>query len=255
MHTPVGITVAVLLAAPVGLLYAADPAPKSERVLMGERLVIGTVRDVKADQIELDIGEVEPRYIPLKQAQEKGFPDIKKGDKIKLTVNDQNLIVDYHPLAGTRGPHQVIRGQVATPLVVGHDRAVIRTREGDEHGFPIRSQARSKVASLPVGVDAVFLIDETNHIVDVTYGSQEAVERAAEEWKQKSPLKGSDRRVEGTISAPLRKNSIMIRTSDGKEESYEIRPLIEDQIAKLANGERVILLIDNEDKVADVAIP
>ena len=54
--------------------------------------------------------------------------------------------------------------------MTGHDKAVIRTTNGKEESHLVRPVARSKVASIPVGADVIFLIDELDKIVDVTYG-------------------------------------------------------------------------------------
>ena len=130
-------------------------------------------------------------------------------------------------MAGESSSHQVVQGRLAGALETGHDKAVIRTSDGAEQSHFIRPVARSKVASVPVGVDAVFLIDELDKIVDVTYGSLEAVHRAAELWKKMTPLKGNLRQVVGGIQKPLAANTIVIRTEDGNEQQYEVRPLIQ----------------------------
>jgi hypothetical protein len=109
------------------------------------------------------------------------------------------------------------------------------------------------VASIPVGVDAVFLIDELDKIVDVSYGSKEAVHRAAELWEKKTPLKGNLSQIRGVILKPLENNAIAIRTEDGKEHAYEVRPLIQPRLGKLIKGDAVTLLVDEENKVTDVA--
>jgi hypothetical protein len=68
---------------------------------------------------------------------------------------------------------------------------VIRnSRSGKEESHFIRPVARSKVSSVPVGIEAVFLIDELNKIVDVTFGSPEAIHQAVERWQKQTPLKG-----------------------------------------------------------------
>ncbi len=53
---------------------------------------------------------------------------------------------------------------------------------GQTVAYPVRPQARSKMASMPVGVDAVFLAGETGKIVDVTFGSAEALDQASQEY-------------------------------------------------------------------------
>ena len=106
---------------------------------------------------------------------------------------------------------------------------------------------------MPVGADVIFLIDELDKIVDVTMGSVESVHRAAELGQQKSPLKGNLGQVSGVILKPLEDNTIIIRTEDGKEHSYEVRLLIQPRLAKLSKGDAAVLLVDEENKVADVA--
>jgi hypothetical protein len=109
------------------------------------------------------------------------------------------------------------------------------------------------VASIPVGADVIFLIDELDKIVDVTMGSVESVHRAAELGQQKSPLKGNLSQVAGVILTPLKDNTIVIRTEDGNEHSYEVRSLIQPRLATLSKGDAVVLLVDDEHKVTDIA--
>ncbi len=225
------------------------------QLLQGNFPVLGRVEAVTAQQIKVDIGEVQPRYIPLRPAQEKQFGEIHPGDALVIVLNDQNLIVDYHPVDDERGGHRVISGQIAQDLTVGHDHAVLRTAEGKEETHEIRSQARSKIASIPVGIDALFLIDETNQIADATFADQQAVKEAGESFREKSPLKGAQRQVSGRVVQGNRDDRITIRTPDGKEQQYELRPPVQDKIAKLSEGEPVILLVDPSDKVFDIAMP
>jgi hypothetical protein len=67
-------------------------------------------------------------------------------------------------------------------------------------------------------------------LVDVTFGSKEAVRRAAELSLKKSPIKGNLARVTGIIVKPLKNNTIVIQTENGKERSYEVRPLIQERL-------------------------
>ena len=250
-----------ILAFPLGVLADAQTGEGGAGTFQGQRHVKGTVEHIKGDQLQINTGEMTPRFIPLKGAREKGFPEIKVGDVIELTINDQNLLVDYHPLdqsgqpLGGHGKHQVLRGQIAQPLVIGHDRALIRTEDGKETSFPIRTQARSKMASIPVGIDALFMLDETNKIVDVNFASKEAAERAGQMPEQKSSLKGAQQRVLGTVMTPLQENHITIQTRDGHEQAFEVRPSMRGRMATLSKGEAVVLLIDGDNQVADVAVP
>jgi TusA-related sulfurtransferase len=222
--------------------------------MMGQRVVLGTVEEVASGQAKVDTGEVQPRFIPLKLRQDKDLPDLKKGDRVEITVNDQNQIVDVH-VQGEVGHHRVVQGQLAQSLKTGHEKAVIRTTEGKEEPYLIRPMVRSKVASIPVGVDAVFLIDEADKIADVTFGDKEAVGRAAELWQKKTPLKGNFERIAGTVYKPLDGNRITIRTAEGEEKSYEVRPLVQKAVSNLSEGRSVVLLVDDEQKVTDIALP
>lgn len=186
----------MLTATAIPTQAASSPADQDTKTLKGERRVTGTVEEIRSDQIKVNTGEVQPRFIPLNQAKEKDLPDIKEGDTIEITLNDQNLIVDFHlvdksghPQAGHE--HQVVKGQIAKPMAVGHEEAVIRMKDGQEKSYEVRSQARSKVASIPVGIDAVFLVDETGKIADVNFKNEEAAKRAGEVPEKKSPPKGT----------------------------------------------------------------
>lgn len=231
---------------------ASEVTGTDPQVLSGNRVLLGTVEEVRGDQARVNIGKMEPRFIPMGVRKDKGLPDLKKGDLVEITVNDQNLLVDVH-LPGEASHHRVVHGQLAGSLATGHDKAVIRTTDGKEESHLIRPVAKSKVASIPVGADVIFLIDELDKIVDVTMGSVESVHRAAELGQQKSPLKSNLSQVTGKILKPLKDNTIVIQTEAGKEHSYEVRPLMHSRLATLGKGDAAVFLVDEENKVADVA--
>lgn len=239
--------------ATVPVAHAAAEVPGKDPQLLSEnRVLLGTVEEIRSDQAKVNIGEGQPRYIPMNVRKDKGLPELKVGDLIEITINDQNLLVDVHK-AGEASHHRVVRGRLAEPMPTGHDKAVIRTTEGKEETHLIRPVAKSKVASIPVGADVIFLIDELDKIVDVTMGSVDSVHRAADLGQQKSPLKGNLDQVSGKILKPLKDNTIVIRTEDGKEHSYQVRPLIQPRLATLSKGDAAVLLVDQENKVTDVA--
>lgn len=233
---------------------ASGPEQAHPQLLPGNRVLLGTVEEVRSEQARIDTGEGAPRFIPMGVRMTKELPALKRGDRVEITLNDQNLLVDVH-LVGESSYHRVVEGQLIQPLVTGHDRAVLRPTRGKEESHFIRPVARSKVASIPVGVDAVFLIDELDRIVDVTFGNKEAVQRAAELWKKKTPLKHSFGRVNGVIVTSLSNNRIVILSEAGEEQPYEVRPLAQRRLAALSKGDAVVLLVDDEGKVTDVAIP
>jgi hypothetical protein len=160
------------------------------QLLSGNRVLLGTVEEVRSDQARIDTGEGQPRFVPMNVRKDKALPELKKGDLVEVTVNDQNLLVDVHK-PGESSHHRIIQGQLAGPLESGHDKATIRTQDGKEESHGIRPVARSKVASIPVGAKVVFLIDELDKIVDVNLISKQEAERAGEMPQKKSPLKGN----------------------------------------------------------------
>ena len=114
----------VLCAMSIFLGVSAASGDGDTPSFQGQRHIKGTVQQIKGEQLQIDTGEMTPRFIPLKGAKEKGFPEIKVGDVLELTVNDQNLLVDYHPLDESGQPvghtaHKILKGQIAQPLVIG----------------------------------------------------------------------------------------------------------------------------------------
>src|SRR6266498_3790969 len=212
-----------LCASPVWAEMQHQPStgsPDQHNMLQGNRLVIGTIEKITGEQIQVNTGEMQPRYLPLGMAKDKDLPALKEGDRLEIVLNEQNLVVDYHPV-GTPFSHRRVTGQLVTSMVVGHDQAVIKTQDGKEESHEVRPMARSKMSSIPIGSQAVFLIDETNQIADVIFGNEKAVDRAADEyssstWKG-SPLKGAQNRLAGTVVKPLEGGRITIRTDEGKE--------------------------------------
>lgn len=225
-----------------------------QKLFQGNRTVLGKVEAVTSDQIKVDIGEVQPRFLPLKQAREKNFPTINPGDDLIITVNDQNLIVDYHPLESPSHDHKVVRGKIADTMPIGHDRVVIKGVDGKEQSYNVRSQARSKLASIPVGTPAIFLLDETNQVADATFAGLSAAKDAHKNFEDKSSIKGAHRQINGTVVEPLRVDHITLNTGDA-ERSFEVRGVMHERISKLQKGESVILLVDKDNKVVDIAVP
>jgi hypothetical protein len=225
---------------------------KGSEFLSGERVLIGTVEEVRGEQAKVDTGEGQPRYLPMNLREEKGLPPLKNGDRVEITVNDQNLIVDVH-LPGEESHHRTVHGVLAQPLVTGHEKAVIQLKEGQQESHKIISMARSKVASIPVGAEATFLIDEMDQIVDVTFENQTTVDKAQDLGEKKSPLKGNFKKVSGVLKQPLKNNMIAVQPDGEEEHQYEVRPLIQEKFKKLSSGQEVVLFVDDEDKVTDVA--
>ena len=133
-------------------------------LLSGDRIVIGTVVAVRGQQIEVQYPDsLQPRYLPLDRARERGM-ELKAGDAVRMVFNEQQILVDFHPLGKTQGKHHILSGTVAEQMKVGQERVVIERESGGSATFAVRPLIRSKVAALPISVPAVFLLDESNQV-------------------------------------------------------------------------------------------
>ncbi|GKS59692.1 hypothetical protein YTPLAS18_32190 [Nitrospira sp.] len=223
--------------------------PKSQgHTFPGTRTVLGTVESIRGEQVEINTGDPQPRYVTVKMREEKGLPSFEVGDRVMVWVNEQNEIVDAH-LKGEETAHKILEGKLAQSLTTGHEKAVLKLDDGSEASYAIRPLVRAKVAAVPVGTDAVFLIDESSQIADVSYAAAENSRSGM------SSAKNAYARSQGVISSPLEDNRIGLRGEDGKEASYEVRPLMRDKLKGLSKGSEVVLFLDDEQKVTDVAVP
>src|SRR5687767_3190067 len=114
------LTVLVLAMGGTAAASIGEATPTSEHVhpqlLPGDRILIGTVVEVRSGQARIDTGEEQPRFVPTGVREAKGLPDLKTGDGVEITVNDQNLLVDVH-LIGEASHHRVVEGQLIQSLV------------------------------------------------------------------------------------------------------------------------------------------
>ena len=221
-------------------------------LLSGERILLATVEETSSADVRVDTGDLQPRYLPLNVRKDKGLPELQVGDRIAITVNDQNLIVDVH-LLGEIEHHRIIRGVLAQSLMTGHEQAVIRVEDGKEESYVVRPLARSKVASIPVGAHVIFLLDERHGIADATYGSAEAAAEAQQLRQKKSPLKASFKRVTGVILKILDHNTISFQAHEGSVQLLEVSPLVLDKLPTLPKGHLVVLFLDADNTVTDVS--
>jgi hypothetical protein len=153
----------------------------SSGLLPGHRIVKGTVEEVKADMVRVNLGELKTRPLPVKQAQEKGIESLKEGDRLELIINSENGVVDYHR-EGQPGQHRIIRGRVAE-TADGVEWAMILQENGKKERYAVQPEARSRIKRAYTGAPALFLIGEEDKILD-------AVPENAPEVQL--PVKGSD---------------------------------------------------------------
>lgn len=162
---------------------------QNQQLLPGDRTVIGTVESIQAEQIKVDYEDsLQPRYLPVSVATAKGM-EFQPGDRVKMVFNEQQVLVDFHPLGHKDEHHLLLLGTVAETMAVNQDQVTVKTEAGQTKTYPLRPLIRSKMAAVPVGVPAVFLLDETDHIVDVTFGDRSALETVKGKYRQMSSSK------------------------------------------------------------------
>ena len=93
---------------------AADGEQTHPQLLSGDRVLLGTVQEVRSDQVRINTGDLTSRFLPMGVRKAKDLAELKIGDLVEITVNDQNLLVDVHK-AGESGHHRVVPGQLADP--------------------------------------------------------------------------------------------------------------------------------------------
>ncbi|NGZ94638.1 MAG: hypothetical protein CV089_00645 [Nitrospira sp. WS110] len=94
--------------------------------------------------------------------------EFKPGDKVNVTVNENNAIVDIH-LEGQKGKHTFVTGKL---IHVGQMKKDIKlqTAEGDR-SFPLLLQ-ETKTKGIPEGTEVTVELNEAGTVVDLHKGKQ-----------------------------------------------------------------------------------
>ena len=150
-------------------------------LLPDDRLVHGTVQDVKSGQIQVNIGELMPVFLSVDAASEQGMPSLQRGDKLTIIVSGENEFLDFH-LADQPGWDRVLKGSLIQPVVGDQRWAVIRTTQGLNEPYEVAEGARQKVLNIPVGVPALFLLNKSSIIIDATFGDERALLQTLAQW-------------------------------------------------------------------------
>ena len=57
-----------------------------------------------------------------------------------MVLNEQDVLVDFHPLGPLEGDHLIITGVIDQSMPIGQERAVIRTGKDETVSFFVRPQ-------------------------------------------------------------------------------------------------------------------
>jgi hypothetical protein len=76
----------------------AGTKPDVERLMLlpDDRIVAGTVQDIRTGFIQVNIGGVDPLFCRFKPRVKKGMASLKPGDKLMIVVSDENELIDFH---------------------------------------------------------------------------------------------------------------------------------------------------------------
>lgn len=233
---------------PQGTVTEQIVSEPTESHLPGNRLVLGRIHEIRGNQIEVDIGNPQPLFVPMRPARLKG-QEFNPGDPIVVTLNDHNAVVDYHH-PGEESTHQVMKGRLTTPLTVGLDKAVIETEQGTK-SFQVADRAKGKLSAIPVGVEALFMADETGQLVDAQLASREALQKSAQ--NEKARIKGAHEQLRAVFQGTGQEGRIKI-TEQGRERELPIRPPLQ-KVEQLKPGQDVVLLMDDQGYVMEIATP
>jgi|CXWL01.1.fsa_nt_gi hypothetical protein len=157
--------------------------PDIERLVLlpDDRLVSGTVQDVRSGFIQVNIGQLQPVVLSVGATSEKGMPSLQPGDKLTIIVSNENEFIDFH-LADQPGWDRMLIGRLIQPVVAGQRWAVIRTAQGLNEPYEVAEGARQKVLNIPVGVPAMYLLNKANLIIDATFGEERALMETLVTW-------------------------------------------------------------------------
>jgi len=220
----------------------------TENRLPGNRRVTGHVKDIRGEQMEIAIGNLQPMSVPLKMATDKG-QTFKPGDEIVVTLSDHNAIVDYHH-PNEASHHQVIRGKLSTPLTVGLDKAVIETDHGTKT-FLVAERAKGKLTAIPVYAEVLFLADETGRLVDAQLASADAVHQSG--LNNKARIKGAHEQLKAVYLGKAGEDRMKI-AAEGQTREVPFRAPLR-KLDRLKLGQEVVLLMDDAGYVMEVSTP
>jgi hypothetical protein len=90
----------------------------------------------------------------------------KAGDKVEVTVNENNAIVDVH-MEGEKGEHKLVTGKLVHVGKMNKE-IKLQTAEGDKT-FPLLLQ-ETKTKDLPEGTEVTVELNEAGTVIDLHKG-------------------------------------------------------------------------------------
>ena len=183
MNALTHIMLGIFLTVPLVVNAEADQKGDGGLVLPNEHVITGTVQHIKSDVIQVNIGQVEPLFLSLKAAVEKGITHIQQGDTLDIVVSDQNQVVDFHK-AESPGWDRALTGHLLQPLFGDHKWAVIHTEDGNNETYEVAERVRHTVMNIPVGAPAIFLLNKDNILIDATFGGKGALLETLSKWSK-----------------------------------------------------------------------
>lgn len=117
-------------------------------------------------EIQGDSGEkVSPRSVSVKKAERMGVHQPKVGDKVVVTVDESNALLDIHDPSRPIQGHRILIGNLAyaDPF---WEVVEILTSRGLE-SFSVDPMAGTKLSTLPEGALVRAELDEANVLVDI----------------------------------------------------------------------------------------
>jgi len=169
-----------------------------------------------------------------------GLGALTSGQRLSLTLNENNLIIDVHKEgAGAVESHRIVNG-----TLVGEHEATITLRgpEGDRN-FPL-AQSVQDARLLAAGSEVIAEVDETGRVIDL-----HPAEVSLTLVRTPRLTAGMHLKVSGTVSS-IHSGMVFVKTSFGV---LTLHNPSRRQMVK--HGDRVNLWVDEDDYVIDVHSP
>ena len=155
------------------VVLVATPAMAHDADLSGpysHKNVPATITKIESGLMYLDIegssgGKVSPRSVSVKKAERMGLHQSKVGDKVVVTLDESNVLLDIHDPSRPIHGHRILVGNLAyaDPF---WEVVELFTSDGLE-SFSVDALAGSKLGALEEGALVRAELDEANTLIDI----------------------------------------------------------------------------------------